>query len=1088
MTESEIITRILSGEEELFSRLVDRYCGYVWALCSSYVRNPSDCEDVSQEVFVQCYRRLNTLRNPGAFGAWLCQLARRHCLMWLRTSSRREQLNARYEQDAGGARGHGAGMALNAQTRDELQASVWEAIDQLPPDYREALLLKFGEGYSIVEAASFLGITPAAMRKRIERGQKMLKDRFWDQVEPALAEGKHKQELARGVLAAIPFGKAPWLSTAGSGALASAVHVPTYAWIGGVVVMSKKLVGGLLAVLLLIALAFLATNNAKQADSKPQQAPVVFTKKIVGAKKTTPSPAAPVAPAPSEAPSPPAATPAPAGVPEARTASISGYVEDRELRPLSGADIHLEIGRDRYCSDVAKTYDTKTGADGRYKIAGIDTFGNSNVFASAEGCVMQRNHADLVAGAEIKDVNFTLQQAEFYVAGQVIGSGKTPIAGASVQTLYFGYDEEGLARTAADGGTTGNISGSKFLFALTDKTGHFKVAIPEEGLCDFQVTKQGFASGFFPKIPTGTEDARFVIGAGGAISGRVTNTSGVPMENVTVRVTGEALPGGLAPSPVRIQTLPIAPIIVTTDALGNYLAKGLGEAYTYSVMVPGPEADGKSAADPQRTLIAASIRELDEDVFGTQSFRARKTGIQVADGQTTKDVDLVIGAITGALVHGKVTDRTTGKPVCPVVVAAGALEDDAASSGGESRLWFQTAYGASSVTDSSGAYELQIQDLSKVHRFSLHYAFMTEGGSAWEQPNEDLAVLELTPGEQRELDFTVDAPVTVPARYVDTNGAPIAGVMAAMRQAGGKGGCGGSLISGADGRVTFHGVRPLESLQVIAWLRAQGDLKTIGASEPFTGQPGETVPEVTVVCRMLGGIEGTVIYADGRPAANMELTCQAQLASESEAAMEAQVTTNANGAVSILDSMPEGVYRSIRLSFLERASGQAYSAAAQDIQIDAGMVSDLGTLVAQPEKDALRVVEMADGGRKGNEAIAALYSPDLLDKLSDSSQFYKTGFAMYDAERYQEALDVFVRMSKMETMDSADLARSLVWQGQMLDLMGKRPEAIAAYTQAADMNITGVTRHDQFGLSYAPSVYARERIQKPFVRLDNNMP
>ena len=76
MNESELVTRILAGEESLFAQIVSRYSGCVWAVCSSYVRNPSECEDVAQEVFVQGYRRLDTLRNPRALGAWLCQLAR----------------------------------------------------------------------------------------------------------------------------------------------------------------------------------------------------------------------------------------------------------------------------------------------------------------------------------------------------------------------------------------------------------------------------------------------------------------------------------------------------------------------------------------------------------------------------------------------------------------------------------------------------------------------------------------------------------------------------------------------------------------------------------------------------------------------------------------------------------------------------------------------------------------------------------------------------------------------------------------------------------------------------------------------------
>lgn len=59
----------------------------------------------------------------------------------------------------------------------------------------------------------------------------------------------------------------------------------------------------------------------------------------------------------------------------------------------------------------------------------------------------------------------------------------------------------------------------------------------------------------------------------------------------------------------------------------------------------------------------------------------------------------------------------------------------------------------------------------------------------------------------------------------------------------------------------------------------------------------------------------------------------------------------------------------------------------------------------------------------------------------------------------------------------------------MLDLPGRRQEAIAEYRKAADMGIEdGEQRHDQFGLVYTPSPYARERMTTPFTRVENTDP
>jgi hypothetical protein len=808
------------------------------------------------------------------------------------------------------------------------------------------------------------------MRKRLERAQRMLKDKLWDQVEPALAKRKHKEDLARGILAMIPFGNAPWLGVTGAGVAASGAAVSKLALIGGIAVMSKKMLMGLGAVALILGLAFLVTNRLGQqhvetqpltvsrSDEVSQAAPVTVAEGTSGEGAAKQSPSL----APAAATAKEVLKPADSSTKGPEPASVSGYVQDNAAHPVAGADILLEIGRDRYCNDVAKTYSAKTGADGRYEITAIDTFGSAHVFASAEDYVMQRSGLpDISAGKKAKDVNFTLQQAAFYVAGRVVTESRMPIPEASVDTLYYGYDESGLAHTAATGQTTGDISGSKFLFAITDKKGYFKVAIPQEGLCDFRVTKAGYGPGFFPQIATGTDDALFVLRSGGAIAGKVTSTEGAPIEGITVRVTGEALPGGLTPSPVRIQALPVAPVAVTTDARGTYLAEGLGEDYVYTVSVPmpGPVGDKDLAADNVRRHIVAAMRKLDEDVFGAQSFGARKTDVRVKAGQTTKDVDLVLRSTTGAVIRGTVTDRTSGKPVCPVVVTAGSVDAADASNEGGRRLWFETKSGGSAVTNLDGSYVLQIQDLAETHGFRISYVFMTEGGSAWEQPDEEIALLDLGPGDEREVNFTVDAPIAVPVRYVSVNGGPLEGIEAAMRQAGGQGGCGGTLISDADGRVTFHGIRPLVNLQAVAWRSVGSSLTTLGVSEPVMGQPGETVPEVMVVCRMLGGIEGALAYGDGRAVANTEITCEGQRVDDTGPPMEGKITTDANGAVRIPEVVPEGIYR-VHVIFLDGQSGQLYHAAAENVEIVAGKIANLGTLVAEPDKDWISLLQAAD--------------------------------------------------------------------------------------------------------------------------------
>jgi tetratricopeptide (TPR) repeat protein len=110
-------------------------------------------------------------------------------------------------------------------------------------------------------------------------------------------------------------------------------------------------------------------------------------------------------------------------------------------------------------------------------------------------------------------------------------------------------------------------------------------------------------------------------------------------------------------------------------------------------------------------------------------------------------------------------------------------------------------------------------------------------------------------------------------------------------------------------------------------------------------------------------------------------------------------------------------------------------------------------------------------------------------RRNDPMFFLKTGFAFYDQKRYADALTAFQRIETSEEAIQDDRAVALIWQGHMLDLLGRREEAIAQYRKVADMQLESGVRHEQYGLSYEYTPYARERMNTPFARMeriDNN--
>ncbi|MFC1735674.1 sigma-70 family RNA polymerase sigma factor [Candidatus Hydrogenedentota bacterium] len=261
MTDADLIENILDGDEGLFGRVVERYAGYVWAVCSNYISNRTDCEDVVQEVFLRCYRHLDTLRRGSAFGPWLNRLARNESLRWLKKRSREKTALSEFDETVQ----NGDSVTLDEDLgREELRLNVRAMLDSLPENLRIALTLCYAEGYTAAEAAQFLGISQSALRKRLERGRRLLKEKSWDELEPFIRRKKHDDNLANGVIAGIPFGQAAWLGEAGGGASLVSHAAAT----GSVMIMWKKLIMALGAVVLVILLSTILVNEPPETMSR----------------------------------------------------------------------------------------------------------------------------------------------------------------------------------------------------------------------------------------------------------------------------------------------------------------------------------------------------------------------------------------------------------------------------------------------------------------------------------------------------------------------------------------------------------------------------------------------------------------------------------------------------------------------------------------------------------------------------------------------------------------------------------------------------------------------------------------------------
>lgn len=168
-TDSEIIGRVLDGDTDLFGVLVDRY-GNEFARYAKYMIGSADeAADVIQESLVRAFRSLRRCQDRTNFKGWLFRIVSNQCKTHITRRRRRslESLDAATEIPAV------ENPVADAEAAD-LQRRVREALEELPREQREALVLKYIEGLSLPEMAEALSVSVPALKMRLLRARREL--------------------------------------------------------------------------------------------------------------------------------------------------------------------------------------------------------------------------------------------------------------------------------------------------------------------------------------------------------------------------------------------------------------------------------------------------------------------------------------------------------------------------------------------------------------------------------------------------------------------------------------------------------------------------------------------------------------------------------------------------------------------------------------------------------------------------------------------------------------------------------------------------------------------------------------------------
>ncbi len=166
------------GDPAAFERIYRLHSRRVYALCLRMVGNTAEAEDLTQEAFLQLFRKIQTFRGESAFSTWLHRLAVNVVLMRLRKKSlpatSLEEATEPDEETGGPRKDFGAPDLLLTGSIDRL--NLRRAIDQLPPGYKTVFVLHDIQGYEHNEIAEIMDCSIGNSKSQLHKARMRLRE------------------------------------------------------------------------------------------------------------------------------------------------------------------------------------------------------------------------------------------------------------------------------------------------------------------------------------------------------------------------------------------------------------------------------------------------------------------------------------------------------------------------------------------------------------------------------------------------------------------------------------------------------------------------------------------------------------------------------------------------------------------------------------------------------------------------------------------------------------------------------------------------------------------------------------------------
>jgi RNA polymerase sigma factor (sigma-70 family) len=833
----------LHRAEAAFAALLRRHGPMVLRVSRSVLRDLHDAEDVFQAAFLLLAQKAGSIHRRESVSSWLYQVAYHLALRAKANAARRKVLEERAVTMPS------VDPMLDLSLR-EVQEMLFEELEGLPERYRAPLVLCGLEEKSVEEAARLLGWTKGAVKGRLQRGRERLRARLRRrglELSVVLSVTALALHSVSGRVSAALVDST--LRTAvkmadGGGAVTGVVSAEVAALVQGAskTMFSSK---AKIATILLLALSLTATafgvawHRAEAAD--PPVPPPSQAEKLMDQPKSETEAAR----------------------------EVRGQVLDPDGKPVAGAKLYLAKS---LTDGPAPSERATSGPDGRFQLTVPRSElnpGDAQKSLFQVMAVVERLGCDWMAvGPAEKELTLRLVRDE-PIRGRILDPDGRPLAGARLTVRFVcAAKGEDLGAYVEEAQKGLGIAFAKMWHGpmpapaavlTTGADGRFgMISVGRERVVHFHIEGPGIASSSLEVMTRPAETiagprGRHVYGASfdyvaiasRAIRGVVRDkTTGQPLAGVSVGQYHKGAPGTL------------------TDQEGRYELLGLAKAREHSL--EAKPADGLHFRVPVRVQDAPGL------------------------GPLTCDIELT----SGLMVHGRITDKATGKAIAHAQVEYHPL----AGNHFAIRMAQVAKPCAATTTDPDGSYALTVlpgpgviavtgprleahmpalvtlQDLKDffkapvIEQRSEDFLTVAGGGNSFGAISQNFynALVLLEPGEKEEglvKDVTLEPPLERRGRVVGPDDQPLTGawVCGLVRH-------GVETLKGAE--FTVRGINPRANRPLVFYHNE----KNLGCYvKELRGDP--SMP-LTVKLQPCGSASGRIIDPDGQPVAGLRLSVQ----------------------------------------------------------------------------------------------------------------------------------------------------------------------------------------------------------------------